>query len=122
MLLNSKRGSVWHCWKECLSPERLIVHIRTIAFSALNHHNDHQYKYNGCGTICSILWASLFSVASLYAWCSVLVMALNQKPVDYQFYLRPPTIGKWEAFKLFFYNSSTGEVFGRTGPSWGKRC
>ncbi|PNF41573.1 Sodium/potassium-transporting ATPase subunit beta-2 [Cryptotermes secundus] len=47
-------------------------------------------------------------------------MALNQKPVEYQFYLRPPTLGKWEAFKLFLYNSSTGEVFGRTGPSWAK--
>jgi hypothetical protein len=48
-------------------------------------------------------------------------MALNQKPVEYQFYLRPPTLGKWVAFKLFLYNSSTGEVFGRTGPSWGKQ-
>jgi sodium/potassium-transporting ATPase subunit beta len=48
-------------------------------------------------------------------------MALNQKPVEYQFYLRPPTLGKWEAFKLFLYNSSTGEVLGRTGPSWGKQ-
>jgi hypothetical protein len=33
---------------------------------------------------------------------------------------RPPKRSTKEATKLFFYNSETGTVLGRTGVSWGK--
>jgi hypothetical protein len=32
-MLHCKRGSLWHCWKR-MSPERLIVHILTMASQA----------------------------------------------------------------------------------------
>lgn len=37
-----------------------------------------------------------------------------------QFYQRPPKLGKWEAIRLFLWNSETGQFMGRTGSSWGK--
>ncbi|GLG92260.1 Sodium/potassium-transporting ATPase subunit beta-2 [Gryllus bimaculatus] len=36
----------------------------------------------------------------------------------YEFYLKPPEVGRWEAFRLFLYNPDKGQIFGRTGPSW----
>lgn len=38
-----------------------------------------------------------------------------------QFYTRPPTLGKWEGFKIFLWNSETGQFLGRTGSSWGEQ-
>ncbi|XP_033228654.1 sodium/potassium-transporting ATPase subunit beta-2-like [Belonocnema kinseyi] len=37
-----------------------------------------------------------------------------------QFYQRPPKLGKWEAIRLFLWNSETGQFMGRTGSSWAK--
>lgn len=37
-----------------------------------------------------------------------------------EYYSRPVTLGKWEGFKQFLWNSETSECLGRTGGSWGK--
>ncbi|XP_076233155.1 sodium/potassium-transporting ATPase subunit beta-2 [Calliopsis andreniformis] len=37
-----------------------------------------------------------------------------------QFYTPPPKLGKWEGFKVFLWNSETGQFLGRTGASWAK--
>ncbi|KAJ8920639.1 hypothetical protein NQ315_004778 [Exocentrus adspersus] len=45
-------------------------------------------------------------------------MADKQKVSEY--YTRPPTLGKWESFRQFLWNSETGQFLGRTGASWAK--
>ncbi|KOX71431.1 Sodium/potassium-transporting ATPase subunit beta [Melipona quadrifasciata] len=35
-----------------------------------------------------------------------------------QFYTPPPKLGKWEGFRVFLWNSETGQFLGRTGASW----
>lgn len=95
------------------------------------HHR--RFKCICCGTVSALhsglarlsLRSSLWlagRVCDIGRVCSAPAMSFSRKSVDYQFYLRPPTLGKWEAFKLCLYNSSTGEVFGRTGPGWGKHA
>lgn len=37
-----------------------------------------------------------------------------------QYYTPPPKLGKWEGFRVFVWNSETGQFLGRTGASWGK--
>lgn len=37
-----------------------------------------------------------------------------------QFYTPPPKLGKWEGFRIFVWNSETGQFLGRTGASWAK--
>ncbi|XP_043258252.1 sodium/potassium-transporting ATPase subunit beta-2-like [Colletes gigas] len=37
-----------------------------------------------------------------------------------QYYSPPPKLGKWEGFRIFVWNSETGQFLGRTGASWGK--
>jgi len=37
-----------------------------------------------------------------------------------QYYTPPPKLGKWEGFRVFLWNSETGQFLGRTGASWGK--
>lgn len=37
-----------------------------------------------------------------------------------QYYSPPPKLGKWEGFKLFLWNSETGQFLGRTAGSWGE--
>ncbi|KYQ53875.1 Sodium/potassium-transporting ATPase subunit beta-2 [Trachymyrmex zeteki] len=37
-----------------------------------------------------------------------------------QFYSPPPKLGKWESFRVFLWNSETGQFLGRTGASWAK--
>ncbi|XP_012281818.1 sodium/potassium-transporting ATPase subunit beta-2 [Orussus abietinus] len=37
-----------------------------------------------------------------------------------QYYSPPPELGKWEGFRVFLWNSETGQVLGRTGASWAK--
>lgn len=37
-----------------------------------------------------------------------------------QFYMPPPKLGKWESFRVFLWNSETGQFLGRTGASWAK--
>jgi sodium/potassium-transporting ATPase subunit beta len=37
-----------------------------------------------------------------------------------EYYSRPVTLGKWEGFKQFLWNSETSECLGRTGGSWAK--
>ncbi|XP_015608306.1 sodium/potassium-transporting ATPase subunit beta-2 [Cephus cinctus] len=37
-----------------------------------------------------------------------------------QYYTRPQKLGKWEGFRIFLWNSETGQVLGRTGASWAK--
>ncbi|XP_026321286.1 sodium/potassium-transporting ATPase subunit beta-2 [Hyposmocoma kahamanoa] len=37
-----------------------------------------------------------------------------------QYYAPPPDLGKWESFRIFIYNSETGQFLGRTGSSWAK--
>ena len=39
---------------------------------------------------------------------------------DGGFYEPPPDISYSQLYKNFLYNPSTGQVFGRTGSSWGK--
>lgn len=46
-------------------------------------------------------------------------MADNKNKPD-QYYTRPPKLGKWEGFRLFVWDSETGQFLGRTGSSWGK--
>lgn len=43
----------------------------------------------------------------------------DKKP-ESQFYTRPPTLGAWESFRIFLWNSETNQFLGRTGGSWGK--
>ncbi|XP_033341725.1 sodium/potassium-transporting ATPase subunit beta-2 [Megalopta genalis] len=44
---------------------------------------------------------------------------MEDKKVE-QYYSPPPKLGKWEGFKIFLWNSETGQFLGRTGASWGK--
>lgn len=44
---------------------------------------------------------------------------MEDKKVE-QFYTPPPKLSKWEGFKVFLWNSETGQFLGRTGASWGK--
>ncbi|XP_034936763.1 sodium/potassium-transporting ATPase subunit beta-2 [Chelonus insularis] len=44
---------------------------------------------------------------------------MEEKKVE-QYYTPPPELGKWEAFKIFLWNSETGQFLGRTGASWAK--
>ncbi|KAL6430173.1 hypothetical protein ACFW04_007730 [Cataglyphis niger] len=37
-----------------------------------------------------------------------------------QYYMPPPKLGKWEGFRVFVWNSETGQFLGRTGASWAK--
>ncbi|XP_017795224.1 PREDICTED: sodium/potassium-transporting ATPase subunit beta-2-like isoform X2 [Habropoda laboriosa] len=37
-----------------------------------------------------------------------------------QYYSPPPQLGKWEGFRVFVWNSETGQFLGRTGASWAK--
>ncbi|KAL2750905.1 sodium/potassium-transporting ATPase subunit beta-2 [Vespula maculifrons] len=37
-----------------------------------------------------------------------------------QYYSPPPKLGKWEGFRVFLWNSETGQFLGRTGASWAK--
>ncbi|XP_054282420.1 sodium/potassium-transporting ATPase subunit beta-2 [Macrosteles quadrilineatus] len=37
-----------------------------------------------------------------------------------QYYTPPPKLGKWEGFKIFLWNSETGQFLGRTAGSWAK--
>ncbi|KAK2576028.1 hypothetical protein KPH14_007380 [Odynerus spinipes] len=37
-----------------------------------------------------------------------------------QYYSPPPKLGKWEGFRIFLWNSETGQFLGRTGASWAK--
>ncbi|XP_076674415.1 sodium/potassium-transporting ATPase subunit beta-2-like [Andrena cerasifolii] len=37
-----------------------------------------------------------------------------------QYYSPPPQLGKWEGFRVFLWNSETGQFLGRTGASWAK--
>ncbi|KAK0160097.1 hypothetical protein PV328_007539 [Microctonus aethiopoides] len=37
-----------------------------------------------------------------------------------QYYTPPPKLGKWEGFRIFLWNSETGQFLGRTGASWAK--
>ena len=48
---------------------------------------------------------------------------MADKKVD-EFYTRPPSLSRGQQFSRFLYNSSTGEVLGRTAKSWGEfsRC
>ncbi|KAL1513409.1 hypothetical protein ABEB36_002828 [Hypothenemus hampei] len=43
----------------------------------------------------------------------------DKKP-ESQFYTRPPKLGKWEALRIFLWNSETKQFLGRTGGSWAK--
>lgn len=44
---------------------------------------------------------------------------MEDKKVE-QYYSPPPKLGKWEGFRIFLWNSETGQFLGRTGASWGK--
>ncbi|KAF7989747.1 hypothetical protein HCN44_008421 [Aphidius gifuensis] len=44
---------------------------------------------------------------------------MEDKKVE-QYYSPPPKLGKWEGFRIFLYNSETGQFLGRTGASWAK--
>ncbi|OAD53765.1 Sodium/potassium-transporting ATPase subunit beta-2 [Eufriesea mexicana] len=44
---------------------------------------------------------------------------MEDKKVE-QFYSPPPKLSKWEGFKVFLWNSETGQFLGRTGASWAK--
>ncbi|XP_022112352.2 sodium/potassium-transporting ATPase subunit beta-2 [Pieris rapae] len=44
----------------------------------------------------------------------------DKTKVTEQYYAPPPDLGKWESFRIFLYNSETGQVLGRTGSSWAK--
>lgn len=44
---------------------------------------------------------------------------MDGKKVE-QCYIRPPKLSKWEGFKIFLWNSETGQFLGRTGASWAK--
>ncbi|KPJ13276.1 Sodium/potassium-transporting ATPase subunit beta-2 [Papilio machaon] len=44
----------------------------------------------------------------------------DKNKVAEQYYAPPPDLGKWEAFRIFLWNSETGQVLGRTGSSWAK--
>jgi len=45
-----------------------------------------------------------------------------QYDIQQQYFRKPCTLSKKEAFNLFLWNPKTSEVFGRTGTSWGKLC
>jgi Sodium / potassium ATPase beta chain len=40
--------------------------------------------------------------------------------VQYQYFRKPPKLSRKDAFKKFLYDPNNGEIFGRTGTSWGK--
>ncbi|XP_063244574.1 sodium/potassium-transporting ATPase subunit beta-2-like isoform X1 [Bacillus rossius redtenbacheri] len=44
---------------------------------------------------------------------------MSEKKVE-QYYTRPPTLGAWEGFRIFLWNSETHQFLGRTGSSWAK--
>ncbi|XP_041988740.1 sodium/potassium-transporting ATPase subunit beta-2-like isoform X2 [Aricia agestis] len=44
----------------------------------------------------------------------------DKTKVTEQYYAPPPDLGKWESFRIFLYNSETGQFLGRTGSSWAK--
>lgn len=44
----------------------------------------------------------------------------DKNKVAEQYYAPPPVLGAWESFRIFLWNSETGQVLGRTGSSWGK--
>lgn len=44
----------------------------------------------------------------------------DKNKVAEQYYAPPPDLGKWEAFRIFLWNSETGQFLGRTGSSWGE--
>ncbi|CAG9784729.1 unnamed protein product [Diatraea saccharalis] len=44
----------------------------------------------------------------------------DKNKVAEQYYAPPPDLGKWEAFRIFLWNSETGQFLGRTGSSWAK--
>lgn len=47
------------------------------------------------------------------------IMADKTKVVE-QYYTPPPDLGGWESFRIFLWNSETGQFLGRTGASWGE--
>ncbi|KAJ2944448.1 hypothetical protein O0L34_g3788 [Tuta absoluta] len=44
----------------------------------------------------------------------------DKTKVTEQYYTPPPELGGWESFRVFLYNSETGQFLGRTGSSWAK--
>lgn len=44
----------------------------------------------------------------------------DKTKVAEQYYAPPPDLGKWESFRIFLWNSETGQFLGRTGSSWGE--
>ncbi|KAH9636187.1 hypothetical protein HF086_007139 [Spodoptera exigua] len=44
----------------------------------------------------------------------------DKTKVAEQYYAPPPDLGKWESFRIFLWNSETGQFLGRTGSSWAK--
>lgn len=44
----------------------------------------------------------------------------DKAKVTEQYYAPPPDLGKWESFRIFLWNSETGQFLGRTGSSWGE--
>lgn len=46
-------------------------------------------------------------------------VVMEGKKVE-QYYTPPPKLGKWEGFRVFVWNSETGQFLGRTGASWGE--
>ncbi|CAH2065805.1 unnamed protein product, partial [Iphiclides podalirius] len=44
----------------------------------------------------------------------------DKNKVAEQYYAPPPDLGKWEGFRIFLWNSETGQFLGRTGSSWAK--
>ncbi|XP_032529855.1 sodium/potassium-transporting ATPase subunit beta-2-like [Danaus plexippus] len=44
----------------------------------------------------------------------------DKSKVTEQYYAPPPDLGKWDSFRMFVWNSETGQFLGRTGSSWAK--
>ncbi|XP_047987248.1 sodium/potassium-transporting ATPase subunit beta-2 [Leguminivora glycinivorella] len=44
----------------------------------------------------------------------------DKTKVTEQYYAPPPDLGGWESFRIFLWNSETGQFLGRTGSSWAK--